>query len=88
MIELTWSPPPADTHNGEIVHYVITYIEIQTGTNSTVVSFDTDIVLGNLHPFYKYIVYVSAYTIDLGPTSSPIIIQTLEDGEFKFFERT
>jgi hypothetical protein len=79
LIDLSWSPPPAHTHNGEIVHYLIIYTEIQTGTNNTVVSFDTEIVLGNLHPFYDYLVTIAAYTIDFGPSSSPIIIQTLED---------
>ena len=85
LIELSWSPPPAHTHNGEIVHYLIIYTEIQTGTNNTVVSFDTEIVLGNLHPFYDYLVTIAAYTIDFGPSSSPIIIQTLEDSEFEFY---
>ena len=85
LIELSWSPPPAHTHNGEIVHYRIIYTEIQTGTNNTVVSFDTDVVLGNLHPFYDYLVTIAAYTIDFGPSSSPIIIQTLEDSEFQLY---
>ena len=85
LIELSWSPPPAHTHNGEIVHYLIIYTEIQTGTNNTVVSFDTDVVLGNLHPFYDYLLTIAAYTIDFGPSSSPIIIQTLEDSEFQLY---
>ena len=85
LIELSWSPPPTHTHNGEIVHYLIIYTEIQTGTNNTVVSFDIDVVLGNLHPFYDYLMTIAAYTIDFGPSSSPIIIQTLEDSEFQLY---
>ena len=81
LIELSWSPPPAHTHNGEIAHYIVTYIEIQTGTNSTVVSFETTVTLGNLHPFYDYTVTIAAFTVELGPPSTSITIQTLEDGK-------
>ena len=83
LIELVWSPPPADAHNGEIVHYIITHTELQTGRNTTSISFNTAVTLGNLHPFYDYIVIVAAFTIEIGPESNPVIVQTLEDGELK-----
>ena len=81
VIELAWSPPPAEAHNGEIVNYIITYTEVETGRNNTVTSFNTDISLGNLHPFYNYIVTIAAFTVDIGPPSNPFTVQTLEDGQ-------
>ena len=82
LIELSWSPPPAEAHNGDIVHYIITYTEVQTGSNITTMSFNTDITLGNLHPFYNYIITIAAFTVDIGPSSIPITVQTLEDGDY------
>ena len=82
LIELSWSPPPAETHNGEIVHYVVTTTEIQTGQITVTMSFNTQTTLGNLHPFYDYTIIVAAFTINIGPPSTSIAIQTLEDGEY------
>lgn len=82
LIEVSWSPPSADAHNGDIVYYIITHIEIQTGTNRTAQSFDTDVIIGNLHPFYDYLVTIAAFTIAVGPSSDPLTIRTLEDGKF------
>ena len=87
LIELMWSPPPADTHNGEIVHYIIDYTEVQTGRTSVTMSFNTTVTLGNLHPFYEYNITVTAFTVDFGPPSTSITIQTLEDGETKRYQR-
>ena len=83
LIELMWSPPPADAHNGEIVHYIIDYTEVQTGRTSVTMSSNTAVTLGNLHPFYEYSITVTAFTVDFGPPSTPITVQTLEDGETK-----
>ena len=81
LIELSWMPPPADAHDGEMIYYIITYIEIQTGTNTTVTSFETEISLGNLHPYYDYIITIAAFTVEVGPSSLPITVQTIEDGK-------
>lgn len=83
LIQLAWSPPPADTHNGDIVHYIVTYTEIETGRSITTMSFDTVTTLGNLHPFYNYTITVAAFTVDIGPSSVSVTVQTLEDGEPK-----
>ena len=83
LIELAWSPPPLYAHNGEIAHYIISYDELQTGQNSSILSFNTVVTLGNLHPFYNYTITVAAYTVATGPSSTPLHIQTLEDGEQK-----
>ena len=81
LIELSWLPPPANTHNGEIVYYVITYIEVETGQNFTFTSIHTNTSLGNLHPYYYYHITIAAYTVEVGPPSPPLTVQTLEDGE-------
>ena len=81
FIILTWSPPPEETHNGEIIHYAVTLIEIQTNQSTTTTSTNTAAFLGNLHPFYDYDITVAAITIGAGPPSNSVIVQTLEDGE-------
>ena len=81
FIMLTWSPPPEEAHNGEIIHYAVTAVEIQTNQSATTTSTNTAITLGNLHPFYDYDITVAAFTIGIGPPSNSVVVHTLEDGE-------
>ena len=82
FIMLTWSPPPEEAHNGEIIHYAVTAVETQTDRITTATSTNTAIALGNLHPFYYYDITVAAYTVGTGPSSTSVLVQTLEDGEY------
>ena len=80
-ITLSWSPPPEEAHNGEITHYVIMVLEVQTGHSFSSSSNTEEITLGNLHPYYDYSITVAAHTIEIGPSSSAINVRTSEAGK-------
>ena len=79
---LRWSPPPPIHVNGIIDHYVIRVREVYTGRVFSLLTEDTSILLGPLHPYYVYSCQIAAYTISLGPFSPPISVQAGETREF------
>ena len=83
-IELTWEPPPEDTHNGLIRQYSIDIFVSETReTFVTLMSHNsTNTLVMDLHPYYTYSFKVAAVTIAAGPQSMEVILKTLEDSEF------
>ena len=86
-IELSWSPPAADTQNGELQGYRVRYMEAEsmTGTASapvvTVRASEHSYVLQDLKKWTQYKLWVAAFTRKGdGPFSDVIIVQTDEDG--------
>ena len=80
-IELSWSPPPPQNHNGEIIGYNITVTATSTGITFTVFSVANSTVIGTLTPFTTYIYSVAAVTgAGTGPFSSPSTVTTAETG--------
>ena len=81
-VTLTWSPPPNQLHNGVIRHYIISVVELDTGTNFTYqAQSHTTFSIGDLHPFYTYTFNVFAVTVGVGPGSLDHRVTTLEDSE-------
>ena len=80
-VTLTWQPPPDDSHNGIIRHYIVQGRE-ETGVSFMSTTIDTQISFGILHPYYIYNFTVSAVTISPGPYSDPLTVQALEDGKY------
>ena len=80
-LTLTWNAPPFEETNGIIRYYMIRVSELETGTSFFVTSNETEVTIPELHPYYTYECNVAAYTIDLGPYSTSITIQLLEEGE-------
>ena len=80
-ISLTWDPPPDDQLNGVLRQFVILVEEIDTGRNFTMTSTEPQMVVGNLHPFYTYIISVCAVTIDIGPCAYYDPVQLPQDGK-------
>ena len=80
-LTLTWNAPPFEETNGIIRYYMIRVSELETGTSFFVTSNETEVIIPELHPYYTYECNVAAYTIDLGPYSTSITIQLLEEGE-------
>ena len=78
---LSWNSPPPEDHNGIIRHYVVNVTEENTGRMFQMISTTTHIMLTLLHPYYNYILVVSAVTIEEGPYSVPITIITAQDGK-------
>lgn len=79
---LRWSPPPPIHVNGIIDHYVIRVRGVYTGRVFSLLTEDTSILLGPLHPYYIYLCQIAAYTVSLGPFSPPISVQAGETREF------
>ena len=81
-IHISWDHPPADTHYGIIREYWITYTELETGAvfNASTVSETTQLVVGSLHPFHTYTLFIVPVTVDVGTNYTEITIRTKEAG--------
>ncbi len=81
-IRLSWLPPPPIDVNGELRHYIIELMEIETDRVwSYLVALNTSITVEHLHPHYYYSVQVAAYTTAPGPYTDPFFVQTKESGK-------
>ncbi len=84
FITFTWSPPPALEVNGLIRYYIVQVTERHTSRTWTFFAVDNNIHIGSLHPYYLYDCTIAAYTIDVGPYSSAITVQTDQAGKIKY----
>ena len=82
-IYLTWDPPPPEDINGVIREYRINVTEGETGLllQYTTNPDTRELVVGPLHPYYTYHCTVGAYTIEVGPYTAIITVQTDEAGK-------
>ena len=84
-VSLNWLPPNNTLHNGVIRHYSIYVQETNTGADFSVQTLsDTTFTVGDLHPYYTYVISVQAVTVLPGPMSSPTTILTLQDGMLEY----
>lgn len=79
---LAWEQPPLEHRNGRIRQYRVKLKETDTGDILQLASASTQVNVSNLHPFYNYECSVAAETIDVGPFSEDIRVQTNEYSEF------
>lgn len=79
-IGITWTSPEEDELNGQLTHYVVEILELDTGASTHITSILPEVVLNSLHPFYTYRIHVAAVTVSPGPHSEALEITTLEDG--------
>lgn len=75
-----WEPPSPIDINGVIQYYSVKIREMETGRFWTVTVYDQDLSFASLHPYYNYECRVAAHTIETGPYTDPITIQTNESG--------
>ena len=80
-VTLSWNPPETSQQNGVIRSYIVIVREEETGRNFSVNSTNTELSIGNLHPFYTYNFAVAAVTVSQGPFTYEYVLQTLEDGK-------
>lgn len=76
---LSWSPPLEADRNGVIRMYYGNQTEEET---RKMFHFQTELTTcsqTHLHPFYHYSWVVAAYTVGVGPYSSPLTVQMPED---------
>ena len=79
-VNLTWSPPPMQHHNGIIVSYIVAVTEVVTDTTYTITTSDTSLTVDSLHPYYSYVLKVAAITVEQGPYSNKTSATTPQDG--------
>ena len=79
-IQLTWDPPVADQQNGIIRQYLINVTELETGVLMHYSTNQTQTTIESLHPFYTYNFTVTAVTVEKGPYTDVITIQTHQQG--------
>ena len=79
-----WDPPPIEARNGIIVQYSVSLLERETESMKHGTSTGVSINLGSLHPDYTYDCRVSAVTVEDGPFSAVISIQTLIAGKYNY----
>ena len=85
-ISLQWNPPPNEELHGILRHYQIDVIEEPTLRYFSVQATASQHQLSSLHPFYTYIISVAASTVDTGPFSGNITIQTDPDSEYRILQ--
>ena len=80
--EISWDAPRVDQQNGVIRYYHIEAYENNTRNTLTyqTPSSQTSFIVNNFHPYYEYTVRVLAVTIGPGPLSTPITVNTPQDG--------
>ena len=79
---MAWNAPEIQYQNGRIRHYSIHVEELNTARNFTFTSEQTEIVASLFHPSYRYVLAVSAVTVDEGPLSDTVIATADEDGKY------
>ena len=77
---MTWDPPLPRQQNGMIDEYGINVTEINTGRRFQLSTNQTQITIGNLHPFYSYLCSVTAITVEEGPYTDSANVTTDEAG--------
>ena len=79
---LVWDPPPPEHQNGLIELYIIHIMVAGTGDELQHMSVYNNTVIGPLHPFYTYKFSIAAYTVDVGPFTSPVSLKMPESGSY------
>lgn len=80
-ITLSWDPPSPNQQNGILRSYLISLeSEMDTHTQS-VAAFHRSVRVNGLRPYMEYNCTIRAVTIGVGPSSSPILRTTFEDGK-------
>jgi len=76
-----WQPPQFEEINGDIQHYTIYIVEVETGREFEVMTNISQATVSSLHPYYNYMCKVRAETTQPGPFSDVISVLLLEEGE-------
>lgn len=81
-IFIMWNPPVRQHRNGIITGYVINMTILATREVLQFLTFDSNYTVNFLQPFTVYNLIVAATTsAGIGPFSTVLTIQTLEDGK-------
>ena len=83
-VHLSWSPPPEDQQNGDVLGYTIIVSQVSPSTSKQPIRFETselEFTVMSLHPAWVYEFSVSAATS--AGVGQPVVISAtlLEDGK-------
>jgi len=81
-LSLNWNPPPAHHHNGRIRNYRVNILNVITNELTQSTTNNTQLTVPSLRPYSTYQCTVAAVTVAQGPPSTPVTIQTYQDGKF------
>ena len=76
-----WQPPPFEEINGDIRHYTLSIVELETRREFEIMTNVSQVTVTSLHPYYNYMCKVRAETTQPGPFSDVISVLLLEEGE-------
>ena len=79
-ISLSWSAPPLEGQNGIIRHYEVTLVVLETGEIHIRTSVSLTLTITSLRPFTTYNCTVAAETVAIGPSTTGVIVRTLQTG--------
>ena len=79
---LSWEPPLPEHRNGPIRLYHIITTSVASGEELQDTSANNWTVIGPLHPFYTYKFSVAAETVEVGPFTTPVVLQMPEAGSY------
>ena len=79
-LTFAWDPPPWDFQNGIIRKYLVNITETASGQLVKYEVTSPELAIDNLHPYYEYIISLSAYTVSSGP-STQMAFFTDEEGK-------
>ena len=80
-VTLEWGPPPLEYQNGDIINYMIEFMELGSHNSTIFFSNSTFLNVAALQPYTTYSFSVSAATaLGFGPASEHQLLQTAEDG--------
>jgi hypothetical protein len=80
-VSLSWNPPPAEDHNGQLTGYTVKY-GTPAGTQSSKATSDTSITINDLNPNTEYKFKVSAMNAaGNGPFTPSISQRTAQIGK-------
>ena len=80
QILVSWTPPEENARNGLIRMYIINVTRVDSNEEYSETSNTTSISLSVL-PFRYYFISVAAVTVEAGPFSDDIAVETPEDGK-------
>ena len=81
-LSLNWNPPPAHHHNGRVRNYHVNILNVITNELTQSTTSNTQLTVTALRPYSTYQCTVAAVTVAQGPQSTPVTIQTYQDGKF------
>ena len=83
VVSINWQPPVFTEQNGVITGYVVNITSLDTAVTWQLTTTNTTTLqIPNLTPYTNYVCIIAARTaIGVGPFSTVLDIQTLEDGE-------